>query len=185
MSIPTLPSLSPFSVSFSITLFQINVTYFRSTMTSYCRILVHCHSLVLPYYQINCTYLQTNVLFAGPSASVSDSSYDVRQFGDKTTKQKIDTFNFRMSNLSKVLKEFEKDQLEEEKDHENDDDVTGAVLTENDKSHYQSVEKSTLRPVVVSQKYTGDSRFTIQHCAIIWNFRCKSHTRTAGGIIIG
>jgi len=60
-----------------------------------------------------------------------------------------------MSNLSKVLKEFEKDQLEEEKDHENDDDVTGAVLTENDKSHYQSVEKSILRPVVVGQKYTG------------------------------
>ena len=90
-----------------------------------------------------------------------------------------------MSNLSKVLKEFEKDQLEEEKDHENDDDVTGAVLTENDKSHYQSVEKSTLRPVVVSQKYTGDSRFTIKYSAIIWNFRCKSHTRTAGGIIIG
>lgn len=60
-----------------------------------------------------------------------------------------------MSNLAKVLKEFEKDQLEEEKDHENDDDVTGAVLTENDKSHYQSVEKSNLRPVVVGQKYTG------------------------------
>ena len=87
-----------------------------------------------------------------------------------------------MSNLSKVLKEFEKDQLEEEKDHENDDDVTGAVLTENDKSHYQSVEKSTLRPVVVSQKYTGNSRFTIPY-AIIWNFRCKSYTRTAGSII--
>ena len=72
-----------------------------------------------------------------------------------TTEQDIDTFKFRMSNLSKVLKEFEKDQLEEEKDHENDDDVTGAVLTENDKSHYQSVEKSILRPVVVGQKYTG------------------------------
>ena len=69
--------------------------------------------------------------------------------------------NFRMSNLANVLKEFEKDQLEEEKDHENDDDVTGAVLTENDKSHYQSVEKSNLRPVVVGQKYTG-SIFTTE-----------------------
>ena len=67
----------------------------------------------------------------------------------------FEALNFRMSNLANVLKEFEKDQLEEEKDHENDDDVTGAVLTENDKSHYQSVEKSNLRPVVVGQKYTG------------------------------
>ena len=66
-----------------------------------------------------------------------------------------EALNFRMSNLANVLKEFEKDQLEEEKDHENDDDVTGAVLTENDKSHYQNVEKSNLRPVVVGQKYTG------------------------------
>ena len=72
-----------------------------------------------------------------------------------------EALNFRMSNLANVLKEFEKDQLEEEKDHENDDDVTGAVLTENDKSHYQSVEKSNLRPVVVGQKYTG-SIFTTE-----------------------
>ena len=38
-----------------------------------------------------------------------------------------------MSNLAKVLKEFEKDQLEEEQDHEN-------------KLHYQDVEKSNLKP---------------------------------------
>ena len=123
-------------------------------MTSNCRILVHCHSLVLPYYQINCTYLQ--IVF---------SSYDLEIGG--TAEQSFEVFNFRMSNLAKVLKEFEKDQLEEEKDHENDDDVTGAVLTENDKSHYQSVEKSNLRPVVVGQKYTG-SNFTSEICDLFY-----------------
>ena len=90
--------------------------------------------------------------------------------------------NFRMSNLANVLKEFEKDQLEEEKDHENDDDVTGAVLTENDKSHYQSVEKSNLRPVVVGQKYTGKAS-SLQKHRIYFATRCESHKRTARSII--
>ena len=60
-----------------------------------------------------------------------------------------------MSTLREALAAFEKEQTKVSVDHEDEDDGSMAKLADNNKAHYEKVEKSKLIKNDVQTKYTG------------------------------